>query len=109
MIFSFDGKKPKIHPSVFVAPGAHVIGDVTIGQWSSVWFTAVLRGDLAPVHVGEATNIQEGAVVHVDWGRGCKIGDGVIIGHQASIHACEIAHGVLVGIGARVLSEHKYL
>ena len=107
MIMSFNSKQPKIDPSVFVAPGAHVIGDVSIGQWSSVWFTAVVRGDLAPVQVGEASNIQDGAVVHVDWGKGCKIGDGVIIGHQATIHACEIGHGVLVGIGARILSGAK--
>ena len=107
MIIPFEKKKPKIHSSVFVAPGAHVIGDVTIGQWSSVWFTAVLRADLAPIHIGEASNIQDGAVVHVDWGKGCKIGDGVIIGHQATIHACDIGHGTLVGIGARILSGAK--
>ena len=107
MILPFNSKKPKIHPSVLIAPGAHVIGDVTLGQWSSVWFGAVLRGDLAPIHVGEATNIQDGAVVHVDWDKACKIGDGVIIGHQATIHACEIGHGVLVGIGARILSGAK--
>ncbi len=107
MILSFEKKTPKIHPSVFIAPGAHVIGDVTIGQWSSVWFAAVLRADLAPIQIGEASNIQDGAVVHVDWGRGCVIGDGVIVGHQATIHACEIGSGTLVGIGARVLSGAK--
>ena len=107
MIFPFEDKKPKIHPSAFVAPGSHVIGDVKIGQWSSVWFGAVLRADLAPIVVGQATNIQDGAVVHVDWGKGVKIGDGVIVGHQATIHACEIGHGTLVGIGPRVLSCAK--
>ncbi len=107
MIIPFEEKKPRMHPSVFVAPGAHVIGDVKIGQWSSVWFGAVLRGDLAPIQVGEASNIQDGAIVHVDWGKGCKIGSGVIVGHQAVMHACEIGDGVLVGIGARVLSGAK--
>ena len=107
MILPFNAKKPKIDPSVFVAPGAHVIGDVSIGQWSSVWFCAVLRGDLAPIHVGEATNIQDGAVVHVDWDKGCKIGDGVIVGHQAVVHGCEVGNGVLIGIGARILSGAK--
>lgn len=107
MILPFNSKNPKIDPSVFVAPGAHVVGEVFIGQWSSVWFGAVLRGDIAPIHVGEATNIQDQAVVHVDWGQGCKIGDGVIVGHQATLHACEIGDGVLVGIGARVLSRAK--
>ena len=107
MILPFQSKNPKIDPSAFIAPGSHVIGDVTLGQWSSVWFGAVLRGDLSPIHVGEATNIQDQAVVHVDWGRGCRIGDGVIVGHQAVIHACEVSDGVLVGIGARILSGAK--
>ena len=92
---------------MLVAPGAHVIGDVKIGQWSSVWFTAVLRADLAPIHVGEASNVQDGAIVHVDAGKACKIGDGVTVGHQAVVHACTIGNGVLVGIGARVLSGAK--
>ncbi len=107
MILEFESKKPKIDASAFIAPGSHVIGDVTVGQWSSVWFTAVLRGDLAPIHVGQASNIQDGAIVHVDAGAPCKIGDGVIVGHQAVVHSCEIGHGVLVGIGARILSGAK--
>ena len=107
MILQFDSKTPKIDPSVFIAPGSHIIGDVTIGQWSSVWFAAVLRGDLAPIHVGQASNIQDGAIVHVDHGVPCRIGDGVIVGHQAVVHACDIGHGVLIGIGARILSGAK--
>lgn len=104
MIMPFGGKTPSLHPSVFVAPGAHVIGDVRIGARSSVWFSAVLRGDLDKIRIGRGVNIQDGSVVHVDWGKGCTLKDGVIVGHQAVVHACTIEEGVLIGIGARILS-----
>lgn len=104
MIMPFGKKNPKIHPSVFLAPGCHVIGDVTVDKNASVWFAAVLRGDLAPVRVGEGTNIQDGCVVHVDRNEPCILKKGIIMGHQATAHACTIENGVLVGIGARILS-----
>ena len=107
MIIPFKSKKPKIHPSAFIAPGSHVIGNVTLGKNTSVWFTAVLRGDIAAIRVGDNTNIQDGAVVHVDHGQPCVIGRGVIVGHQATIHACTMGDGVLVGIGSRILSGAK--
>ncbi len=100
----FRGKTPKIHSSVFVAPGAHVIGDVTLAKGASVWFTAVLRADIAPIHVGEETNIQDGCVLHVDRGAPCVLKKGIIMGHQATAHACVVEDGVLIGIGARILS-----
>lgn len=104
MILPFKDKRPKIHPSVFVAPGAHVIGDVSLAKGVSVWFTAVLRGDLAPIRVGEDTNIQEGCVLHVDRGMACVLKKGIVMGHQATAHACTVEDGVLIGIGARILS-----
>ena len=104
MIMPFRNKKPRIHPSVFVAPGAHVIGDVSIAGGSSVWFTAVLRGDIHSIRVGKNTNIQDGCLLHVDHDRACVLKDGIIMGHQATAHACTIENGVLVGIGARILS-----
>jgi carbonic anhydrase/acetyltransferase-like protein (isoleucine patch superfamily) len=107
MIMPFKNKKPKIHPSVFIAPGAHVIGDVVIGAHSSVWFTAVLRADINSIRVGKNTNIQDGCVLHVDHDRPCVLRDGVIMGHQAIAHGCLIENGVLVGIGARILSGAK--
>ena len=100
----FKNRSPKIHPSVFVAPGAHIIGDVSIGRRSSVWFTAVLRGDLDKIRIGADVNIQDGCIVHVDWGKSCVLKDGVIMGHQATAHACTVEEGVLIGIGARILS-----
>ncbi len=104
MIFPFKGKSPKIHPSVFVAPGAHVVGNVTLAKDVSVWFGAVLRGDINKISVGEGTNIQDNAVVHVDTDKPCALGKGIICGHQATVHACTVGDGVLIGIGARILS-----
>ena len=104
MLIPFKNKKPKIHPSVFVAPGAHVVGDVTLGPGSSVWFSAVLRGDIQAIRVGENTNIQDGCVLHVDRGKPCVLKNNIVMGHQATAHACVIEEGVLIGIGARVLS-----
>lgn len=107
MILPFKNKKPKIHPSVFVAPGAHVVGDVTLAKNSSVWFTAVLRGDMGAIKIGENSNVQDGCVLHGDHGKGATLGKGVIMGHQATAHACTIGDGVLIGIGARVLTGAK--
>lgn len=94
----------KIDPSAFIAPGAFIVGDVTIGPESSVWFGAVLRGDIAPIIVGRKTNIQDGAVVHVDIGQPTLIGNGVTIGHGAILHGCTIGDNVLIGIRAVVLT-----
>jgi carbonic anhydrase/acetyltransferase-like protein (isoleucine patch superfamily) len=96
--------KGGIHKTAFVAEGASVIGDVTIGRDSSVWFNAVVRGDMKPVVIGEETNIQDCAVVHTDDQYGTNIGDGVIVGHGAIIHGANIGNNVLVGMGAIILS-----
>ena len=94
----------KIDPTAFVAPGAFIIGDVTIGPESSVWFGVVLRGDIAPIVIGEGSNIQDGAVVHVDIGRPTIIGNWVTVGHGAVLHGCTIGDNVLIGIRAVVLT-----
>ncbi len=104
MIFPYKSKRPRIHRSVFVAPGAHVIGEVSLAAGSSVWFGAVLRGDMGAIRVGRGTNIQDGSVLHGDGGRPCVLGRNVIMGHQATAHACTVGDGVLIGIGARVLT-----
>lgn len=104
MILPFREKIPKIHPSVFIAPGAHVIGDVTLAKGANVWFTAVIRGDIAPIRIGEGTNIQDGCVVHVDRKKPCILKNKITMGHQATAHACVVEEGVLIGIGARILS-----
>ena len=107
MIRSFQGNKPKIAGSAYIDPGAHVIGDVEIGPFSSIWPTAVLRGDIEPIHVGANTNIQDGALIHTDQGFPTAIGDRVTVGHAAVIHGCMIGDDSLIGIGARVLTGAK--
>jgi carbonic anhydrase/acetyltransferase-like protein (isoleucine patch superfamily) len=104
MIMPFKNKVPKIHPSVFVAPGAAVVGDVTLGSGSSVWFSAVLRADINRIRVGKNTNIQDGCLLHVDDNKPCVLKNGVVMGHQATAHACVVEDGVLIGIGSRILS-----
>jgi carbonic anhydrase/acetyltransferase-like protein (isoleucine patch superfamily) len=93
-----------IDPSVFIAPDAVILGDVHIGAASSVWYTAVLRGDADTITLGPRTNVQDGAVIHVDAGIPCSIGAGVTIGHRAVVHGALIEDDVLIGIGAIVLS-----
>jgi len=94
----------EIDPSVWIAPGAVVVGDVSIGAESSVWYGCVLRGDLEPVRVGRFTNIQDLTLVHVDIDMPTTIGDSVSIGHRCVIHGCTIEDEALVGMGAVVLS-----
>jgi len=92
------------HPTAFVAPGASIAGDVTLGARSSVWFHVAIRGDSAPVSVGDDSNVQDGSVVHVDHGFPARIGARVTIGHQAMIHGCTIGDDCLIGMSAIVLS-----
>ena len=93
-----------IHPSAFVAPGADVIGRVKLAKDSSIWFGCVLRGDVNRIEIGEATNIQDGSIVHVDDGCPCLIADHVHVGHHVNLHGCVVGRGAMIGIGAIVLS-----
>ena len=102
------GKVPQIHESAFIAPTAVIIGDVTIGEGSNIWFGAVLRGDWGSIIVGRNTSIQENVTIHNQVGSTVDIGDDCIIGHHAMIHGpCTIGNGCLVGIGANVLHGSK--
>ena len=96
-------RKPVIHPSAFVAPNATVLGDVVIGEQASVWFQAVLRGDINSIRIGARSNIQDGSVLHLSAEHGCIIGQDVTVGHMAMLHACTVGDEVLVGMGAIVL------
>ncbi len=95
--------EPTLAPGVWVADTAVVRGDVTLGEDVSVWFAAVLRGDEAPIIVGDRTNIQDGAVLHVSAGFPCVVGREVTIGHGAVVHGCTVEDGALIGIRATVL------
>ena len=88
-----------IDPSAFIAPSAVLVGDVEVGADASVWYHTVLRGDLEPVRIGARSNVQDGAVVHVDRGHPAEIGDDVTIGHRAVIHGAILEQGCLVGSG----------
>jgi len=100
---TFLRQQPKLAPSVFVAPSADVIGAVSVGEHSSIWFQTVIRADINEIVVGRRTNIQDGCVLHVADDYPVRIGDEVTCGHRAVIHACHIADRVLVGMGAIIL------
>ena len=96
-------KKPRLGSRVFIAPGAVVLGDVTLGEGSSVWYNAVLRGDIHRIEIGHHTNIQDGAVVHLARDFPCILGNYVTVGHNATVHACVIEDECLIGMNATIL------
>lgn len=103
---SYGGKTPRLGARAFVADNAALIGDVELGDDSSVWFGTVLRGDINFIRVGARSNIQDNSVVHVEHGTGpVIIGDDVTVGHAAVVHGCTVGRGALIGIGAKVLSH----
>ena len=95
---------PEIAPSAWVAPGAYVIGDVHLGEQSSVWYGAVLRGDTEPIRVGARTNIQDGCILHADPGYPAIVGEDCVVGHRAVVHGCVIEGRCLIGMGATILN-----
>lgn len=105
MILNFEGKKPVINEKAFVAENANIIGEVIIGEYVSIWYNVVLRGDIASIVIGKNTNIQDGSVVHCDMGVSTIIGSNVTVGHNVVLHACKIGDGSLIGIGAIVLDK----
>ncbi|HZK17696.1 MAG TPA: gamma carbonic anhydrase family protein [Clostridia bacterium] len=104
MIHDFDGIKPRIGDSVYIAPGAKVVGRVELGDKVNVWFNVVIRGDADYVTIGANTNIQDGSVLHQDAGFPLIIGRDVTIGHKALVHGCTIGDGVLIGMGSIILN-----
>ena len=102
MILTFEGRQPVIGDGVFIAPTAVVIGAVTIGDASSIYYGAVLRGDMDTITVGEASNIQDNCTLHTDFGSPVVIGNRVTVGHNAVIHGCTLEDGCLIGMGAVV-------
>lgn len=100
-------KSPDIHPTTWVAPGAVVMGDVTLRPLSSVWFGCVLRADIQQITIGEGTNLQDGTIIHLASDLGTHVGDYVTVGHRALLHACEIGDEVLVGMGAILMDGAK--
>lgn len=111
MIMDFQGLKPKIDLNVFVAPSADIIGDVWIGEGSSIWFGAVLRGDVNTIRIGKNTSIQDRSVVHVTHytrddksdGFPTTVGNNVTVGHSVTLHGCTIEDACLIGMGSTIL------
>jgi len=104
MILTINGKTPDVSQAAFIAPDSVVIGDVVLGSDTSIWFNAVVRADLTPIRVGNKSNIQDNATVHVDHNCPVVIGEGVTIGHNAVVHGATIEDHVIVGMNATVLN-----
>ena len=107
LILPLGDQSPRIAPDVYVAPSAVVIGDVEIGPESSVWFNVTIRGDVAPIRIGARSNVQDNAVLHIDEGTPCIVGNDVTIGHGAIVHGTTVGDGVTIGMGAIVLSRSR--
>lgn len=103
MEYRFEKKSPQVDATAFIAPSAELIGQVTIGSESSVWYQAVLRGDINAIRIGARTNIQDGTIGHVSRARSLIVGDEVTVGHRVVLHACEVERGCLIGMGAILL------
>lgn len=104
MLYPLRGKRPQLGPGCFVAPGARVIGDVIMGEGTTVWFNAVLRGDnLQPIRIGRFTNVQDGCILHTEDERGTVLGDYVTMGHRSIVHCATVHDRCLIGNGAIVL------
>ncbi|WLR45960.1 gamma carbonic anhydrase family protein [Halobacillus litoralis] len=103
MICEYKGKVPDIHPSAYVAEDAVITGDVTIQEKASVWFKTVIRGDVAPVHIGKNTNIQDLSLLHQSPDKPLIIEDGVTVGHQVTLHSAHIKENALIGMGSLIL------
>ncbi len=103
-VLALGDRAPAIDPTAFVAPGARVVGDVTMAEGSSVWYNTVVRADSAPVTLGAGSNLQDNVSVHVDAAHPVNIGENVSVGHNAVVHGCTIGDGSLIGMGSVVLS-----
>jgi len=106
-VYSFRGKKPVIGERVFIAPGASVIGDVELADDVSIFHNAVLRGDINSIKIGKRTNIQDNSTVHLAGNKGVVIGEGVTVGHNAIVHACDIEDYCIIGMGSCVMDNAK--
>ncbi|MFE4142665.1 gamma carbonic anhydrase family protein [Peribacillus sp. YIM B13472] len=104
MIHKYKGHYPNVHPSAYIAPGAQLIGNIELKEDTSVWFNAILRGDNEKITIGKGSNIQDGAIVHVDPGFPIKVGENVTVGHNVVLHGCTVEDGALIGMGATILN-----
>ncbi len=108
-LYALDGVAPALPASgnCYIAPGARLIGNVTLAERAGIWFNAVLRGDNEPIVIGPGTNVQDGCVLHTDPGFPLTLGSDVTVGHSAVLHGCTVGDGTLIGMGAVVLNGAK--
>ena len=107
MNYDFEKNVPEVDPDAWVAPNASIIGKVKLEKNSSIWFNAVLRGDIELITIGENSNIQDGSVLHTDPGYPLSVGKGVTVGHMVMLHGCQISNDSLIGIGSIILNNAK--
>ena len=107
MIYDLEKNVPEISSDSWIAPNAIIIGKVKLEKNSSIWFNAVLRGDIEKIVIGENSNIQDGSVLHTDPGYPLTVGKGVTVGHMVMLHGCEISDDTLIGIGSTILNKAK--
>ena len=107
MIYDFEKNVPEVHADAWVASNATLIGKVKLEKNSSIWFNAVLRGDIELISIGENSNIQDGSVLHTDPGYKLNVGKGVTVGHMVMLHGCQISDDTLIGIGSIILNNAK--
>ena len=107
MITTFQGKKPVVDSTVFIAPGSQIIGDVTIGEQSSIWFNAVLRGDEGSITIGKRCSIQENSTIHLYEGAPVVVEDEVTVGHNVILHGCTVGKRSIIGMGSTILTTQK--
>lgn len=100
---NFDGHSPQADEAVFIAASADLIGQVHLAKDSSVWYNTTIRADVAPISIGRGSNVQDNCCLHVDYTRGCHLGEYVTVGHSVTLHACTIEDKCLIGMGAVVL------
>jgi carbonic anhydrase/acetyltransferase-like protein (isoleucine patch superfamily) len=106
-LIAHHGVRPRLSATAFIAEGARLIGDVRVGADASIWFNAVLRGDINSIQIGDRSNVQDGVVIHVTHELPVIVENDVTIGHQAVIHGCELLSGSLIGMGAVVLDRAR--
>lgn len=104
LLLALPSGRPGVDPEAWVAPGATLVGAVTVGPAGSIWYGAVLRGDGDPITIGARTNVQDGCVLHTDEGFPLTVGDGVSVGHRTVLHGCTVGDDTLIGMGAVVLN-----
>lgn len=105
MIRDLKGIKPNVHEDTFIADTATVIGDINIGKGSSIWYNAVLRGDIENITIGKFSNIQDNVTVHTETNVPTKVGDYTVVGHNAIVHGCTIGNNCLIGMGAIIMNR----